>query len=291
MALNLEIRGLSDRGFRVGTQLVKRGTTVTVDVDDPKVAASLIRHDDQWVRASGQSVQLRGLGSNDRFRSFKTQSSGTRASATLTSTGVAPANNETVTLGTRTYTFKTTLTGAANEVLIGASAAIALDNLKAAVNKAPGGGTTYSAATAQHEQVEATTNTDTTQLFVSRVAGTAGNALASTETSTVLSFGGGTFAGGLANSAPVGAKPGTSVEVNVDDQQNARALRRNKSRYIVGSSNLISVRGLSDRGIRIKDSGGVLRVLKRGAASRTVNVDDRNVARMLSRNSSEWIEA
>lgn len=120
----------------------------------------------------------------------------TKASATLTSTGTAPANNDTVTLGTKTYTFKTTLTGAANEVLIGASAAEALDNLKSAVNASAGAGTTYGTGTTANAEFMATTNTDTTQLFLARLSGTAGNAYATTEVSSQLSFGGATASGG-----------------------------------------------------------------------------------------------
>jgi hypothetical protein len=53
--------------------------------------------------------------------------------ATLTFTGV-PANNQTVTINGRTYTYKTTLTGAPDEVKIIASAAACAINLVDAVN-------------------------------------------------------------------------------------------------------------------------------------------------------------
>ncbi len=119
-----------------------------------------------------------------------------KAEGTLTSTGTAPANNDTVTIGGYTYTFKTALTGAAFEVLIGASAAAALDNLKSAINATAGAGTTYGTGTYAHPDVTATTNTDTTQLVVARLAGTAGNAIASTEVSSQLSWGAATLASG-----------------------------------------------------------------------------------------------
>lgn len=118
------------------------------------------------------------------------------AKATLTLSG-AVSNNDTVTIGNKTYTFKTALTPTEGEVLIGGSAAIALDNLKSAVNHTGTPDTDYSCAAA-HTQVNATTNTDTTQLFVSKVIGTASNAYASTETMANGSFGGATFSGGLA---------------------------------------------------------------------------------------------
>lgn len=121
---------------------------------------------------------------------------GAKATGTLTSTGTAPANNDTVVIGSKTYTFKTTLTGAADEVLIGASAAAALDNIKSAINATAGAGTTYGTGTVAHSQVDATTNTDTTQVVESKNVGDADNNIATTETSAQLSWGSATLTGG-----------------------------------------------------------------------------------------------
>lgn len=131
--------------------------------------------------------------------------SGTAATGTLTSTGVAPADGDTVTIGERTYTYKTALTGAADEVLIGASAAAALDNLKSAINGTAGAGTTYGTGTAAHEEVTAGTNTDTTQVVTSNEEGFGGNSIATTEASTVLSWGAATLASGAPGTAAVTA--------------------------------------------------------------------------------------
>lgn len=121
----------------------------------------------------------------------------TKASATLTHTGTALTDGDTVTIGTRTYTFKTVLTGAPNEVLIGAATA-SLANLKAAVNGAAGAGTTYGTGTTPHTTVDATTLTGTTVLlFEAKTAGVAGNAIAKGEGSTNLAWDvGATFSGG-----------------------------------------------------------------------------------------------
>lgn len=125
----------------------------------------------------------------------------TNATTTLTSNGTLAADGTTVTLGNRTYTLKTALTASttANEVLLGAAAADTLDNLKAAVNGSAGGGTLYGSLTTAHTQITATTNTDTTQLFVASLApGRAGNDLACADTtSATLTWSGTTFAGGL----------------------------------------------------------------------------------------------
>lgn len=67
---------------------------------------------------------------------------GERATGILTFTA-QPANNDTVTLGATTYTFKTTLTGASNEIFIGASTLTTMRNLANAVNGGTGEGTAY----------------------------------------------------------------------------------------------------------------------------------------------------
>lgn len=121
------------------------------------------------------------------------------ATGTLTSDATAPADGDTVTIGTQVYTFKTALTAAttAFEVLIGASAAAALTNLKAAINLAAGGGTTYGSLTPANTKVVAGTLTATTLLLTALISGTVGNATATTETSAHLSFGAATLTGGV----------------------------------------------------------------------------------------------
>lgn len=121
------------------------------------------------------------------------------AVALLTHTGTALNNNETITIGDRVYTFKTALTGAANEVIIGAATA-SLTNLKAAVNGGEGAGTIYGVGTAAHADVTATTLTvqaSPTLRFEAKVAGAAGNAIATAEASLQLSWGATTFLDGV----------------------------------------------------------------------------------------------
>ena len=116
---------------------------------------------------------------------------------TLTSDATAPGDGDTVVIGSVTYTYKTTLsTGPAvpYEVLIGVSAAVALDNLKSAINGTAGAGTTYGTGTVAHPDVEATTNSNTEQVVVARTAGVI-DAIATTETSSHLSWGAATLEG------------------------------------------------------------------------------------------------
>jgi hypothetical protein len=101
-----------------------------------------------------------------------TLSAAIKATGTIT-IGSNVADNDTLTIDGKTYTFKTTLTPTEGQVLIGATAAITLDNLKLAVNRTDPGtndGVKYKIAAA-HSTVEATTNTDTVQTIQALVAG------------------------------------------------------------------------------------------------------------------------
>jgi hypothetical protein len=120
------------------------------------------------------------------------------ASTTLTSDGNVPSNNDTVTLGSTTYTYKTTLTGVANEVLIGVTTTSALANLKSAINQSSGRGTTYGNGTVANTLASASsTSTPATKLkVISILNGTGGNSTTTTTTATHLSFTGSTLSGG-----------------------------------------------------------------------------------------------
>lgn len=124
---------------------------------------------------------------------------GVHAESVLTSDGTIPSSGDTVTIGDKTYTFVSSLSDPAIpfEVVIGTSAATALDNLKAAINLSAGAGSVYGIGTTKNTSVVATDNTDTTQKVVARVPGTASNSIAVSETSDHLSWGGSTLGGGV----------------------------------------------------------------------------------------------
>lgn len=134
------------------------------------------------------------------------------ATTELLSTGTTPTDGDTFTLGAKTYTAKTTLTPTEGQILIGGSAAAFLLNCARAINDSGTDGTHYSAA-AQNPDFSAaatvTTYPDGTLglALTARTAGTAGNALATTETAATLSFPGATAANGLAIASPPVLQP------------------------------------------------------------------------------------
>ncbi len=155
------------------------------------------------------------------FGATLTAAVGTLASTTLTSDATSPADASTVVIGNVTYTWKTALTNSGNtpyEVLIGISAAVALDNLRSAVNANGTPGTTYGVGTLAHPLVIATTNTDTTQLIVARVTGTTPNAIATTQAGTSHC----TWAGSTMNSGTpgTGSNPTPLVSFNIAGNNN-----------------------------------------------------------------------
>lgn len=102
------------------------------------------------------------------------------ASGVLTLTA-NPADTETVTVDGNTYTFNTVL-GGAGSVLIGADADESLDNLAAAINNDVGEGTVYGTGTAFSANASAYPLGNGQMRVEADTAGTAGNAIGTTET-------------------------------------------------------------------------------------------------------------
>lgn len=104
------------------------------------------------------------------------------------------SDNATFTIGDITYTAVLELsetsgaTAVPYQILWVTNEATFLDNVKLAVNASGLQGTQYSTGTYEHPQVYATTNADTTQVFLAKQTGTAGNSIATTETLGNYSF-------------------------------------------------------------------------------------------------------
>lgn len=127
----------------------------------------------------------------------------TAASGTLTLSGNAVAN-ETVTVAGVVYTWKASPTTNANEVKVGATASISIDNLIAAINGGTGSGTLYGSATVAHTRVTAAAGSGDTMVvtaLLTNYTGAAGNSLATTEAMTNGSWGAATLTGGISANA------------------------------------------------------------------------------------------
>lgn len=108
---------------------------------------------------------------------------GTRAVGTLT-VATVPTDTDTVTIGSTVYQFLNTPL-AAYDVQIGATPAISLANLIAAINlDGDPSGNQYHADTLPHDDVIAVLATATTLRAEAKTGGTQGNSIASTETLT-----------------------------------------------------------------------------------------------------------
>lgn len=138
----------------------------------------------------------------------------TRATATITSSGVNVSNNDTVTMDGTVYTFKTALTPAANEVLIGASAAASLTNLAAAMGNLGTSGTTYGAGTQHQTNLQVTSVTSTVITLTAHTGGTGGNSLALAKSAATLTLSGATFSGGSGSDTT--SSVGWSLVYNTD---------------------------------------------------------------------------
>jgi flagellar hook protein FlgE len=135
------------------------------------------------------------------------------ATGTLTSSGTAPSNDDTVIVGGTTYTFVTSLTAAttANQVLIGANSTTALANLVNAINgntaDANGSGSAgYGTDTTANASVTAADTTPGSLLTLTAItAGTTGNNIVLTGGDTLTASGSGDLTGGVDAAAAVPA--------------------------------------------------------------------------------------
>ena len=116
------------------------------------------------------------------------------ATGVLTATG-NPADADTVTIGSRTYTFQATLTNSNGNVQRGATQADSLGNLAKAINRTGVPGTDYAAAMVVNADVSAVA-TATTVTVTAKTKGESANSLTTTEVSTVLSWASATLIGG-----------------------------------------------------------------------------------------------
>jgi len=123
---------------------------------------------------------------------------GTQDTGTLTSTGTIPSDGDTVTLGAKTYTFRTTLTPTVNEVLIGAAAINSIRNLASAINGTGTEGTDYANGTTPNVDATAAITSATT-LVAESIKPNPAVAIASAETSAQLSWGATALTGGVGN--------------------------------------------------------------------------------------------
>jgi hypothetical protein len=184
--LKLAINGTGTAGTHYGTGTVAHTTVIaTANTDTTQVV---------YARTIGTAA--------NSYPSTATMSNYAWGNTTLLG-GVA-VSAATITIGTTVYTAVKTLaetiglTAVAYQVLWVTSEAVFLDNLKSAINAIGTAGTDYGTGTAAHPDVIAYTNTNTTQVVVARVIGTAANSIATTATMTHYAWGNTTLLGGVA---------------------------------------------------------------------------------------------
>ena len=154
--------------------------------------------------ANGSLIDFIHVGSSDTsskdLQFYLTSLGSNAARNTLTSNGTNVSNGDTVTIGTRTYTFQTTLTNVDGNVKIGTTAALSLTNLVNAITCLSGiPGTDYASATTEHADVTAASPSSTTALVMAMVSGAAGNLIGTTKTDTTLTWTTATLAEGADN--------------------------------------------------------------------------------------------
>lgn len=198
----LIVENWNEIAFGDNNTITESGTATTALVDAPS-SKFVNGFEPNSGRVRNQFViaaRATGIGTFSELRSINSVD-GTQATGTLTASGT-PSDGDTVTINgyaSQTYTFRTVLSAGPtipDEVLIGGSAAQAIENLRRAINADGTEGTNYSVGTAVNVDITATDNGAGVLTATSIFYGTAMNSIATTETSANLSWGGATLAGG-----------------------------------------------------------------------------------------------
>lgn len=135
------------------------------------------------------------------------------ATGTVTTSGTGAANNDTLVVGATTYTFKTALTGAANEVLRTGVEDVDLTNLALAINAGAGIGTNYGTGTVANASATAgSVVSHVLTLTAKSYLAANGNAVGLSKTGAVLTVSGATFSGGTNETVNVNSHTYTFVE-------------------------------------------------------------------------------
>lgn len=136
-----------------------------------------------------------------------------RATGTITTSGTGAANNDTVTVGSVTYTFKSALTGAANEVLRDGTEDNCLTNLKKAINAESGIGVNYGTGTVVNPDVTCGAVTvHAVTLTAKSFLATVGNALPLSRVGAPQTVSGATLTGGTNETVTLDGQAYTFVE-------------------------------------------------------------------------------
>ncbi|MDB4278942.1 hypothetical protein N9917_05010, partial [Deltaproteobacteria bacterium] len=125
--------------------------------------------------------------------------SGSSATGALTASAVA--HNDTVTIGSQTYTFTSPFADVADNIDASGTLAQSMENLRRAINGDGIEGTNYGTGTAVNADVSAI-DSPTTVTVTALIAGTAGNSIGTTETGANTNWANATLTGGTENWVP-----------------------------------------------------------------------------------------
>lgn len=182
------------------------------------------------------------------------------STGTITVSSTGPSNDETFTINGRVYTFKTTLTGAADEVKISTTPATQATYIAEAVNAGDNEGTDYGTGTERNADVLATVSGAVVTL-VARDPGTEGDAITLAKSATNVAVSGAVLSGGDDDpdtkpfgilAAPVVLADGDSMSVPIyrDGHWNMDALNWHAS-YNTDASKKVAFEGSRSPGILV----------------------------------------